>query len=89
MMLNRVSRVAAVHDLSGFGRCSLSVILPTLSTMGLQVCPVPTAILSTHTGGLGDVVMRDLTDYIQPALQQFYPLLHAVEAKPVFLLSPN
>jgi len=73
-MLNRVSRVAAVHDLSGFGRCSLSVILPTLSTMGLQVCPVPTAILSTHTGGLGDVVMRDLTDYIQPALQHYQSL---------------
>jgi len=73
-MQTRSSRVAAIHDLSGFGRCSLAVILPTLSTMGVQVCAVPTAILSTHTGGLGDVVMRDLTDYIQPALEHYKAL---------------
>lgn len=64
-------KVAAIHDLSGVGRCSLSVILPTLSAQGIQVCPVPTAILSTHTGGFGDVVMRDLTDYITPALEHY------------------
>ncbi|HAZ36993.1 MAG TPA: pyridoxamine kinase, partial [Clostridiaceae bacterium] len=43
-------RAAAVHDLSGFGKCSLTVVIPILSTMGIQVCPVPTAGLSTHTG---------------------------------------
>lgn len=63
--------MAAIHDLSGVGRCSLTVILPTLSAMGIQVCPVPTAILSTHTGGFGDVVMRDLTDYMSPALEHY------------------
>ena len=46
-----VKKVAAIHDLSGYGRCSLSVIIPVLSTLGIQVCPVPTAILSTHTDG--------------------------------------
>lgn len=65
------NKVAAIHDLSGIGRCSLSVILPTLSVMGIQVCPVPTAILSSHTGGFGDVVLRDLTDYILPALSHY------------------
>ena len=65
------TKVAAIHDLSGVGRCSLTVILPTLSAMGIQVCPVPTAILSTHTGGFGDVVMRDLTDYMSPALEHY------------------
>ncbi|MEG1849564.1 MAG: phosphomethylpyrimidine kinase, partial [Oscillospiraceae bacterium] len=45
--MNRPKRIAAIHDLSGFGRCSLTVILPVLSVMGLQVCPVPTAVLST------------------------------------------
>lgn len=70
-MEKRPMRVAAIHDLSGFGRCSLSVISPVLSTMGVQVCPVPTAVLSTHTGGLGDVVLRDLTDYIAPALEHY------------------
>lgn len=74
MTLQRPSRVAAIHDLSGFGRCSLTVILPLLSAMGVQVCPVPTAVLSSHTGGLLDPVFRDLTDYIEPCLQHYQQL---------------
>lgn len=70
-MLQRPPRVAAIHDLSGFGRCSLSVILPTLSAMKVQVCPVVTAVFSTHTGGLGEVVFRDLTDYLTPTLEHY------------------
>lgn len=69
--MNRPKRVAAIHDLSGFGRCSLSVILPVLSAMGMQVLPVPTAVLSTHTGGLGDVALRDLTEYLPAALAHY------------------
>lgn len=42
-------KIAAVHDLSGYGRCSLTAALPILSAMGHQCCPVPTAILSNHT----------------------------------------
>ena len=64
-------KTAAIHDLSGVGRCSLTVIMPVLSVMGIEVCPVPTAILSTHTGGFGEVEMRDLTDYIIPALNHY------------------
>jgi len=45
-----VKRVAAIHDLSGFGRCSLSAAMPVLSVMGLQCCPMPTAVLSSQTG---------------------------------------
>jgi len=70
-MYSRSAKVAAIHDLSGVGRCSLTVILPTLSAQGIQVCPVPTAILSAHTGGFGDVILRDLTDYISPALEHY------------------
>ncbi len=44
-----IPRVAAIHDLSGFGRTSLTVVIPILSVMGIQVCPMPTAVLSTHT----------------------------------------
>lgn len=55
-------RVAAIHDLSGFGRCSLSIIMPTLSAMGVQCCPLPTAYLSTHTGGFTGNTFLDLTD---------------------------
>lgn len=73
-MYQQPKRVVAIHDLSGFGRCSLAVIMPILSAMGAQVCPVPTAILSTHTGGLGDVVLKDLTDYLAPALAHYKKL---------------
>lgn len=63
-------RVAAIHDISGIGRCSLTVIIPIVSAMGIQVCPVPTAVLSAHTG-YGEIVMRDLTDYMMPALAHY------------------
>lgn len=69
--MNRPKRVLAIHDLSGMGRCSLSIILPVMSAMGVQVCPVPTAILSTHTGGFGEVAMRDLTEYLPAALEHY------------------
>lgn len=55
-------RVAAIHDLSGFGRCSLTVAIPVLSAMGLQCCPLPTAFLSTHTGGFEGFSFLDMTD---------------------------
>lgn len=69
--MSEQKRVAAIHDLSGVGRCSLSVIFPTLSVMGIQVCAVPTALLSTHTNGFGDVVLKDMTDYIPEALGHY------------------
>ena len=56
-----IQRVAAIHDLSGFGGGSLSAVIPILSAMGIQVCALPTAILSTHTGGFSDFHFRDLT----------------------------
>ncbi|WOC32764.1 MULTISPECIES: pyridoxamine kinase [Caproicibacterium] len=67
-------RVAAIHDLSGFGKCSLSVILPVLSSMGHEVCCVPTAVLSSHTGGLSDVTVRDLTPEMPGFLRQWSAL---------------
>ena len=54
-------RVAAIHDLSCFGRCATTVILPALSAMGVQVIPVPTALLSSHTGGFTDMYFKDLS----------------------------
>lgn len=64
-------RVAALHDLSCFGRCALTVIMPTLSVMGYQVVPVPTALLSTHTGGFTDLHFRDLTDDMERIAAHF------------------
>ncbi len=49
-MENKQKKIAVVNDLSGCGRCSLTVALPIISAIGLQCCPVPTAILSNHTG---------------------------------------
>ena len=46
---NQTKKVVAVHDLSGVGRVSLMAVIPILSSMGFQVCPLPTAVLSTHT----------------------------------------
>src|SRR6056297_2812865 len=66
MMRKPVPRAAAIHDISGFGRSSLTLILPVLSTMGVQVCPLPTALLSTHTGGFDDYFFLDLTEHMQP-----------------------
>jgi len=48
-MKNYVPKIAAIHDISGIGRCSMTVILPILSSLGCQVCPLPTAILSNHS----------------------------------------
>lgn len=56
-----VRRIAAVHDLSGVGRVSLTVVIPILSTMGFDVCPLPTAILSNHTQ-YENFTFLDLTD---------------------------
>lgn len=54
-------RVATIHDMSGFGRCSLTVAIPILSAMGVQCCPLPTAFLSTHTGGFEGFTFLDMT----------------------------
>lgn len=62
IMKNPIKKLAAINDLSGVGRAALTTIIPILSTMGIQVCPFPTAILSTHTGGFKDCSVVDLTD---------------------------
>ena len=63
-------KVVSIQDISGLGRCSLTVVIPVLSAMGIQVCPVPTAVLSAHTG-YSEFVMRDLTDFMKPALEHY------------------
>ena len=63
-----VLRVAAIHDLSGFGRASLTVAIPILATMGIQVCPLPTAVLSSQTGGHAKLSVKS-----QNMLENFSP----------------
>ena len=56
-----IPRVAAVHDLCGYGKCSLGVAIPVLSAAGCDVCPVPTGLFSSHTAFPG-WYMHDTTD---------------------------
>ncbi len=50
MKKSKQKKIAAINDLSGYGRCALTVSLPVISHMRIQCCPVPTSILSNHTG---------------------------------------
>ncbi|UOO38118.1 pyridoxamine kinase [Oscillospiraceae bacterium CM] len=70
----RQKRVAAIHDISCFGKCSLTVALPIISSAGVEVSVIPTAVLSTHTGGFTDYTYRDLTDDILPIARHWQSL---------------
>ncbi len=72
-LTNPVKKVAAIHDLSGFGRASLTVIIPILSRMGIQVCPLPTAVLSTHSK-FSDFHFVDLTHALPPMIDHWKKL---------------
>ena len=65
--LEYIPRIAAVHDLCGYGKCSLGIAIPVLSAAGVDVCPVPTGLFSSHTAFPG-WYMHDttniLTDYL-------------------------
>lgn len=65
--MKRPARVAAIHDISGFGRCSLTVVLPVLGAMGAQCCPLPTAYLSAQTAfpKSDRAVFLDMTDQLE------------------------
>ena len=54
-------RLIAINDISGFGKCSLTVALPIISSAGIEAICMPTAVLSTHTGGFTGFTYRDLT----------------------------
>lgn len=72
--MSRQKRVAAIHDISGFGKCSLTVVLPILSAAGIETSIMPTAVLSTHTGGFTGYTYRDLTSDLRPFTQHWKSL---------------
>jgi pyridoxine kinase len=74
MLMNKQKRVAAIHDISCFGRCSLTVALPIISAAGIETCVIPTAVLSTHTGGIDGYTYRDLTGDILPIAEHWRSL---------------
>lgn len=62
-----IPRIAAVHDLCGYGKCSLGVAIPVLSAAGCDVCPVPTGLFSSHTAFPG-WYMHDTTEMLSDYL---------------------
>ena len=69
--LPRLKRIAAVHDLSGLGKCSLTVALPVISATGVECACIPTALLSTHTGEFTGWTLRDLSNEMLPIAQHW------------------
>ena len=67
-------RVLAINDISCIGKCSLSVSLPIISACGITCDVLPTALLSTHTGGFDGYAFYDLTDTIPPILAHWQRL---------------
>ncbi len=67
-------RVLAINDISCVGRCSLTVTLPIVSACGAECNVLPTAILSTHTGGFTDYTFQDLTERIPEILRHWHSL---------------
>ena len=63
-----IPRIAAVHDLCGYGKCSLGVAIPVLSAAGCDVCPVPTGLFSSHTAFPG-WYMHDTTEMLSDYLE--------------------
>lgn len=73
-------RVITIQDISCVGKCSLTVALPILSASGIETSILPTAILSTHTGGFTGYTFRDLTEDIEPILAHWRTLDLHVDA---------
>ena len=63
--MEELKRVVAVNDMSCFGKCSLTVALPVISAFGVEAVPLPTAVLSTHTGGFSGFTCLDMTDEME------------------------
>lgn len=59
-----MKRIVTIQDISCFGKCSLTVALPIISAMGVEAAILPTAVLSTHTGGFKNFTFRDLSEDI-------------------------
>ena len=66
----RQKRIALINDITGFGRCSVTVQLPLISAMRVQACPLPTAILSVHTG-FPNHYLDDYTDRMRPYMENW------------------
>ena len=72
-----MKKIAVLNDLSGMGKCSLTAAIPVISVMGIQACPLPTAVLSAQTG-FPSYYCDDYTDRMDAIMEEwkkmdFYP----------------
>ena len=78
-----VPRLAMINDIAGFGRCSTTVSLPVISVMKVQVCPVPTSVLSNHLGfplcHFDDYTSHDRIQQKQGRLEHFHEFPYNVD----------
>lgn len=70
---NRQLKIANINDISGFGRCSVAVALPIISRLGVQCCPLPTAIFSNHTG-FKSFFHYDFTEHMEAYMEEWKKL---------------
>ena len=63
-------KAVVINDLTGFGRCSLAVVLPVMTAMGVQACPVPTSVFSNHMA-FPSYYYKDLTDSLTPCFDEY------------------
>ena len=68
-------KLLTIQDVSCYGQCSLTVALPVLSAMGIETAILPSAVLSTHTGGFTGYTFRDLTEDL-PAISAHWEKEH-------------
>jgi len=68
-----VRKIAVFNDLSGLGRCSLTAAIPIISALGIQACPIPTAVLSNQTG-YESYFLKDCTKYIDNFTREWHKL---------------
>lgn len=66
-----IKKIAVIHDLCGVGKAALTNIIPILSVMGYEVCPIPTMILSTHTGGFGNPTILKTGNYLKEVTKHY------------------
>ena len=67
-------RLVTIQDLSCFGKCSISVALPVISALGHETVVLPTAVLSTHTGGFKDYTFFEFTDEFEKIQEHWYSM---------------
>lgn len=70
---NRQKKIAIINDMSGFGRCSITVELPIISHMKIQCCPIPTSIFSNHTA-YESFYFEDFTEQMIPYIEEWKKL---------------